>query len=100
MRSDDGENSRVGLEQVVTVPCRSHDPEWWFSSVREELLKAMSLCRSCSHIADCLAGALARKEAAGVWGGSYLVEGRIAAVPGPRLPSRGRIRLSVSSERR
>jgi len=86
----------VGLEQVVTAPCRSHDPEWWFSSVREELSRAMLSCRSCSHMSECLAGALARGEAAGVWGGRYLVDGRIAAVPGPRLPPRKRIRLSAS----
>lgn len=61
-----------GLEQVVTAPCRSHDP--WFSSVREELSRTMLLCRSCSHMSECLAGALARGEAAGVWG-RYLVEG-------------------------
>ncbi len=65
----------MGLEHVVTAPCRSHDPEWWFSSAREELSRAMSLCRSCSHMSECLAGALARGEAAGVWGGRYLVEG-------------------------
>lgn len=35
----------------------------------------MSLRRSCSHMSECLAGALARGEAAGVWGGRYLVEG-------------------------
>lgn len=89
----------MGLEQLATAPCRSHDPEWWFSSVREELSRAMSLCRSCSHMSECLAGALARGEAAGVWGGRYLVEGRIAAVPGARFPSRGRVRLSVARSR-
>ncbi|WP_372507628.1 WhiB family transcriptional regulator [Rhodococcus erythropolis] len=91
--------ARVSVEQAVIAPCRSHDPEWWFSSAREELSKAMSLCRSCSHMTECLAGALARGEAAGVWGGRYLVEGRIAAVPGPWLPSRGSVRLSVSRSR-
>ena len=89
----------MGLERLATAPCRSRDPEWWFSSAREELSRAMLLCRSCSHISECLAGALARGEAAGVWGGRYLLEGRIAAVPGARFPSRGRVRLSVARSR-
>lgn len=59
----------------------------------------MSLRRSCSHMSECLEGALARGEAAGVWGGRYLVEGRITALPGPRLPVRGRVRLSVARSR-
>jgi hypothetical protein len=30
---------------------------------------AIALCRGCSHRAACLAGALARREQGGIWGG-------------------------------
>ncbi|WP_366962624.1 WhiB family transcriptional regulator, partial [Pseudomonas aeruginosa] len=47
------------------VPCRSYDPDLWFSSVRSELSTAIALCRKCSHLHQCLTGALDRQEAAG-----------------------------------
>ncbi len=50
------------------VPCRSSDPDLWFSSVRSELSTAIALCRICSHLHQCLTGALDRQEAAGIWG--------------------------------
>lgn len=65
------------------VPCRSYDPDLWFSSVRNELSTAISLCRNkCPHLHECLSGALERQEAAGVWGGRHIVEGKISTLPG------------------
>lgn len=76
------------------APCNSHNPDMWFSAERGEILTAIALCRTCPQLSPCLKGALSRKESAGVWGGSYLVEGKIAALPGsrPDYPGLRRIR--------
>lgn len=84
------------------VPCRSSDPDLWFSSVRSELSTAIALCRICSHLHQCLTGALDRQEAAGIWGGGrHIVEGgKIAALPGgtTRRYSAGRLRFHAPSK--
>ncbi|MFD4785325.1 WhiB family transcriptional regulator [Rhodococcus qingshengii] len=82
---------------VTASPCQSHDPDLWFSTARSELTRAMMLCRSCPRSQRCFLDALDRGEAAGVWGGRYLVDGKIAALPGVRIPSLGQIRLPASS---
>lgn len=81
------------------VPCRSSDPDLWFSSVRSELSTAIALCRKCSHLHQCLTGALDRQEAAGIWGGRHIVEGKIATLPGTtRRYSAGRLRFHAPSK--
>ncbi|WP_411194411.1 WhiB family transcriptional regulator [Rhodococcus erythropolis] len=81
---------------ATASPCQSHDPDLWFSTTRSELTKAMMLCRSCPRSQRCFLDALDREETAGVWGGRYLVDGKIAALPGIRIPSPGRLRLPAS----
>ncbi|MGH3893461.1 MAG: WhiB family transcriptional regulator [Rhodococcus qingshengii] len=81
------------------VPCRSSDPDLWFSSVRSELSTAIALCRKCSHLHQCLTGALDRQEAAGIWGGRHIVEGKIATLPGTTCRYfAGRLRFHAPSK--
>lgn len=52
----------------MSTPCQS-DPELWVSDLAASRREAARLCRPCPNIADCLAGALERREKFGVWGG-------------------------------
>ncbi len=47
----------------------------FFSDDDLEIARAKAICRSCALAADCLAGALDRGEAYGVWGGTLLIDG-------------------------
>jgi WhiB family transcriptional regulator, redox-sensing transcriptional regulator len=49
----------------------------FFSDDPDEIQAAKQLCAGCRLRVDCLAGALARAEPAGVWGGEELRNGRI-----------------------
>ncbi|MGH3977463.1 MAG: WhiB family transcriptional regulator [Pseudonocardiaceae bacterium] len=73
-----------GLEQ----PCRTHDPDLWFAEAPADLERAKQLCRGCPVRAECLAGALARRESYGVWGGEIFHHGVVL----PRKRPRGRPR--------
>jgi hypothetical protein len=54
-------------------PCRAPgaDPDWWFPGRGDwrTARQAAALCASCPVRTACLAGALARNERHGVWGG-------------------------------
>ena len=47
----------------------------FFSDDDLEVARAKAICRTCTLQADCLAGALERGEAYGVWGGTLLIDG-------------------------
>lgn len=66
------------------IPCQSNDPELWFADTPEGVEFAKALCVSCPMIEACLDGALSRREAAGVWGGQYFVDGVVVARKRPR----------------
>lgn len=66
------------------IPCQSNDPELWFADTPDGVEFAKALCVSCPMIEACLDGALARREAAGVWGGQYFVDGTVVARKRPR----------------
>lgn len=53
---------------MTTTPCQS-GPELWVSDLTASRHEAMALCKPCHQLADCLAGAIARREMFGVWGG-------------------------------
>src|SRR3954453_15787545 len=78
---DDG--LRAGL-----LPCLHADPGIFFSEDPGQLEIAKSLCRRCPARRACLAGALARREDAGVWGGQIFERGRVI----PMKRRRGRPR--------
>ena len=73
---------RAGLD----LPCRSGDADLWFAEAPVELERAKALCGACPIRAECLAGALAREEPWGVWGGEIFERGAVI----PRKRPRGR----------
>ncbi|AYY15230.1 WhiB family transcriptional regulator [Actinobacteria bacterium YIM 96077] len=71
------------------IPCRS-DPELWFAEQPADVELAKELCWQCPVRAQCLAGAIDRREPWGVWGGELFESGAIV----PRKRPRGRPRKS------
>jgi WhiB family transcriptional regulator, redox-sensing transcriptional regulator len=86
-----GVPSGTGLESqalsTTELPCRD-DPELFFAESPEDVEFAKSLCGSCAARMVCLAGALARAEPWGVWGGELFLRGEVV----PRKRPRGRPR--------
>lgn len=72
---------RAGAE---ALPCRTFDPDLWFSESPAELELAKSLCHGCPLRLECLAGAVERREPWGVWGGEIFESGRVVARKRPR----------------
>jgi WhiB family transcriptional regulator, redox-sensing transcriptional regulator len=68
----------------LDLPCRSGNPDLWFADTPADLERAKVLCRDCPVRAECLAGALARHEPWGVWGGEIFERGVIIARKRPR----------------
>jgi WhiB family transcriptional regulator, redox-sensing transcriptional regulator len=66
------------------LPCRVEDPDLWFAETPAQLEHAKSLCTECPVRAACLAGALARGEPWGVWGGEIFERGAVIARKRPR----------------
>lgn len=66
------------------LPCRVYDPDLWFAESPAELDVAKSFCADCPARAACLAGAVARREPWGVWGGQIFERGQIVARKRPR----------------
>ena len=66
------------------LPCRVGDPDLWFADTPADLERAKALCVGCPVLAECLAGALARREPWGVWGGEIFERGTIVARKRPR----------------
>jgi WhiB family redox-sensing transcriptional regulator len=70
------------------LPCRVNDPELYFAESPSDVEQAKALCRDCPVRAECLAGALERREPWGVWGGELFLSGAVI----PRKRPRGRPR--------
>jgi WhiB family redox-sensing transcriptional regulator len=70
------------------LPCWSFDPELFFAESPADVEYAKTICTDCPIKADCLAGALERREPWGVWGGELLIQGVVV----PRKRPRGRPR--------
>jgi WhiB family redox-sensing transcriptional regulator len=66
------------------LPCRANDAELWFAESPADVELAKALCRSCPVRAECLSGAIDRREPWGVWGGELLVQGAVVARKRPR----------------
>lgn len=71
---------------ALEPPCTRLDPELFFANTPEDVEYAKSLCARCPIRRSCLAGALARSEFYGVWGGELVVRGQVVA----RKRGRGR----------
>ncbi len=56
----------------------------FFSDEIPDIRAAKAICATCPLAAPCLAGAVARREPWGVWGGELFKDGKILAVKRPR----------------
>lgn len=66
-------HARPAMAQHRPVPaCAAHgEPDLWTSDEKADQAEAVSVCRTlCPLVDSCLAGALARKERSGVFGGT------------------------------
>jgi WhiB family transcriptional regulator, redox-sensing transcriptional regulator len=70
------------------LPCRRENPELFFAETPQDVEVAKALCQGCPVRAECLAGALERREPWGVWGGQLFLQGAVI----PRKRPRGRPR--------
>jgi WhiB family transcriptional regulator, redox-sensing transcriptional regulator len=70
------------------LPCRTNDAELFFAESPSDVELAKALCQGCPVRAECLAGALERREPWGVWGGELFLSGVVI----PRKRPRGRPR--------
>jgi WhiB family redox-sensing transcriptional regulator len=68
----------------LRLPCRVGNADLWFADTPADLERAKELCLDCPVIAECLAGALARREPWGVWGGQIFERGTVVARKRPR----------------
>ena len=75
------------------LPCRGNDPELYFAESPSDVELAKALCQDCPVRAECLAGALERREPWGVWGGELFLSGVVI----PRKRPRGRPRKDASA---
>jgi len=51
----------------------------FFSEELQDIARAKAICAKCPVIAECLEGALERREPWGVWGGQLFLNGRVLA---------------------
>ncbi len=60
--------------------CRDADSSLtglFFSDEIPDILEAKRICQTCPVVAECLEGALSRREPWGVWGGELFLNGRV-----------------------
>ncbi|HET9500994.1 MAG TPA: WhiB family transcriptional regulator [Marmoricola sp.] len=84
------------VERVVDagqLPCRANDAELFFAESPSDVELAKALCQACPVRAECLAGALDRREPWGVWGGELFQHGAVI----PRKRPRGRPRKNAAA---
>ena len=74
------------VEQALL--CHLVDPDLFFAEAPVDVERAKALCIDCPVRTTCLAGALARREPWGVWGGELVLSGVVV----PRKRPRGRPR--------
>jgi WhiB family redox-sensing transcriptional regulator len=75
-------------EATDELPCRRESAELFFAESPADVETAKALCQGCPVRAECLAGALDRREPWGVWGGELFLQGVVI----PRKRPRGRPR--------
>lgn len=78
------DSQTAALSAGTSIPCREYDAELWFAESPAAVEQAKALCGPCPARPSCLAGALARQEPWGVWGGQLVVQGAIVARKRPR----------------
>jgi WhiB family transcriptional regulator, redox-sensing transcriptional regulator len=80
--------ARRAVDEAGQLPCRVNDAELFFAESPSDVELAKALCQDCPVRAECLAGALERREPWGVWGGELFLQGAVI----PRKRPRGRPR--------
>lgn len=75
---------QVAQAQPGVIPCRGNDSDSWFAQEQSQIENAQRLCRGCPLQAQCLAGAIARAEPCGVWGGELFEQGKAVAQKKPK----------------
>ena len=86
------ENFNLAIDdnpEFILSPMRCNDGNGtlsylFFSEEFVDMARAKAICARCTSKAECLAGALARSEPWGVWGGELIEEGRIRTTKRPR----------------
>jgi WhiB family transcriptional regulator, redox-sensing transcriptional regulator len=77
----------VGVVRGRALPCAG-EPDLFFAESPDDVELAKSLCSDCPLRAQCLTGAVERREPWGVWGGELFLRGEVV----PRKRARGRPR--------
>jgi hypothetical protein len=81
------------------LPCRTTDPEIWFSQSSSERALAVALCRECPLQRPCAQYALDHPEVRGVWGGTTTADRRSFEDGRPwRFDEQGRLRLECGTQ--
>ncbi|MEQ8716533.1 MAG: WhiB family transcriptional regulator [Acidimicrobiales bacterium] len=88
MTIDEGPAANLAARTVdetwrLAAACRDADPttrDLFFSEDLPSIAAAKRICAGCPVMVPCLEGAVARGEAAGVWGGQLFEDGRIVTV--------------------
>lgn len=82
------------------LPCRTTDPEIFFSKSSTDREQAKGLCQGCPIRTACAQHALDNPELRGVWGGTTAADRRAFRTGEPcRIDDEGRLRLLCGSER-
>ncbi len=79
-----GPRTELERPRPTALPCRTQDADLWFAEAPAQLEQAKEFCATCPLQAACLAGALARAEPWGVWGGEIFDHGVVIARKRPR----------------
>lgn len=80
----DRQAGREPPPEPARIPCTGTDPELFFAESNAVLQLAKQVCAPCPVRTRCLAGALARREPWGVWGGQLLADGEVVGAKRPR----------------
>ncbi|MET9098323.1 WhiB family transcriptional regulator [Streptomyces antibioticus] len=81
------------------LPCRTTDPDLWFSRSSTDRALAVALCQECPVRTACAQYALNDRSLTGVWGGTTAADRRGFRDGRPwRFDEQGRIRLVCGSE--
>jgi len=78
--TDDADDAPTGSSYARCADGNGTLTHLFFSDDEFDIARAKAICGKCGLAAGCLAGALDRAEAYGVWGGQLLVDGAIVAV--------------------